>query len=302
MGETPKIQIERNEEQGLTVWIDKHSQSVAIGLDASWYVRSMVSLPVELSNRELHAQVSEELQIQFPADSNDWFFDCAALHEKPSLDGLRVWEVFALASQRMASIRKMSDENQWRLTCVAPLTTLAQAQLGTGVCFYPTRQQRQHQLWRKRCIKGGVMLCAGLVLSLGLGSGYSLASAYWDDSHYQTKEIAQAVPQVESHPSAEPWMEKEFQREKQPLEFYSLQDLRFVGFIQQGKSANALILVRGQQRLGIQSVPVGAYLGQNFGRVLQITHNAVLLHELHQDDSGRWMGRDTSLQLTADAS
>jgi len=302
MDEITTIQIERDEELGLTVWLDGNKHTVAIGLDASWYVRTVVSLPVELSKRELDAQVCEELQIQFATDTSDWYFDFVALQEAPFLDGLCAWEIFALASQRMVSIRKLCDEKQWSLMCVAPLETLAQAQLGRGVCFYPTRQQRQHQLWRKRCIKGGVMLCAGFVLAIGLGSGYSLASGFWDDNPHQNKEIAQVLPLAESHPNPEPWMVQEFEREKQPLEFYSLKDLRLVGFIQQGRNTHALIHVKGQQRLGIQSVPLGAYLGQNFGRVSQITHNAVLLQELHQDELGRWMAREASLQLTDDAS
>ena len=302
MDEITTIQIERDEELGLTVWLDGNKHTVAIGLDASWYVRTVVSLPVELSKRELDAQVCEELQLQFATDTSDWYFDFVALQEAPFLDGLCAWEIFALASQRMVSIRKLCDEKQWSLMCVAPLETLAQAQLGRGVCFYPTRQQRQHQLWRKRCIKGGVMLCAGFVLAIGLGSGYSLASGFWDDNPHQNKEIAQVLPLAESHPNPEPWMVQEFEREKQPLEFYSLKDLRLVGFIQQGRNTHALIHVKGQQRLGIQSVPLGAYLGQNFGRVSQITHNAVLLQELHQDELGRWMAREASLQLTDDAS
>lgn len=302
MDEITTIQIERDEELGLTVWLDGNKHTVAIGLDASWYVRTVVSLPVELSKRELDAQVCEELQIQFATDTSDWYFDFVALQEAPFLDGLCAWEIFALASQRMVSIRKLCDEKQWSLMCVAPLETLAQAQLGRGICFYPTRQQRQHQLWRKRCIKGGVMLCAGFVLAIGLGSGYSLASGFWDDNPHQNKEIAQVLPLAESHTNPEPWMVQEFEREKQPLEFYSLKDLRLVGFIQQGRNTHALIHVKGQQRLGIQSVPLGAYLGQNFGRVSQITHNAVLLQELHQDELGRWMAREASLQLTDDAS
>jgi len=302
MDDITTIQIERDEELGLTVWLDGNKHTVAIGLDASWYVRTVVSLPVELSKRELDAQVCEELQIQFATDTSDWYFDFVALQEAPFLDGLCAWEIFALASQRMVSIRKLCDEKQWSLMCVAPLETLAQAQLGRGVCFYPTRQQRQHQLWRKRCIKGGVMLCAGFVLAIGLGSGYSLASGFWDDNPHQNKEIAQVLPLAESHPNPEPWMVQEFEREKQPLEFYSLKDLRLVGFIQQGRNTHALIHVKGQQRLGIQSVRLGAYLGQNFGRVSQITHNAVLLQELHQDELGRWIAREASLQLTDDAS
>ncbi len=302
MDDITTIQIERDEELGLTVWLDGNKHTVAIGLDASWYVRTVVSLPVELSKRELDAQVCEELQIQFATDTSDWYFDFVALQEAPFLDGLCAWEIFALASQRMVSIRKLCDEKQWRLMCVAPLETLAQAQLGRGICFYPTRQQRQHQLWRKRCIKGGVMLCAGFVLAIGLGSGYSLASGFWYDNPHQNKEIAQVLPLAESHTNPEPWMVQEFEREKQPLEFYSLKDLRLVGFIQQGRNTHALIHVKGQQRLGIQSVPLGAYLGQNFGRVSQITHNAVLLQELHQDELGRWIAREASLQLTDDAS
>ena len=301
MAEEKKIQRDRFEELGLTVWVDTSSQSVSIGLEESWYVRSVVSLPVELSERELKSQVYEELQIQFPSESSDWLFDFVPLNEAPSVDGLRTWEVFALASKRMASLHNMCHEKQWRLACVAPLVTLAQAQLETGVCFYPTRQQRVRQLWRKRCIKGGVGVCVALVMSLGLGSGYSLASAYWSDNTLVPQEIAQLQVPVENTSKHEAWMLKEFERAKEPLEFYGLEELRLVGFIQQGRNTNALILVKGQQKLGIYNVREGEHLGKNFGRVLQITHSAVVLNELHQDNEGVWTERKTSLQLVTDA-
>jgi Tfp pilus assembly protein PilP len=256
---------------------------------------------VELSERELKSQVYEELQIQFPSESSDWLFDFAPLNAAPPVDGLRTWEVFALASKRMATLHNMCHEKQWRLACVAPLVTLAQAQLGTGVCFYPTRQQRVRQLWRKRCIKGGVGVCVALVMSLGLGSGYSLASAYWSDNTLVPQEIAQLEVPVENTPQHEAWMLKEFERTKEPLEFYGLEDLQLVGFIQQGRHAKALILVKGQQKLGIYNVREGEHLGKNFGRILQITHSAVVLNELHQDDVGVWTERKTSLQLVTDA-
>ena len=302
MVEAKKIQVDRDEKLGLTVWIETHTQSVSIGLEESWYVRSLVSLPIDLSEREIRSQVCEELQIQFLSDSRDWLYDYLALNEVPPVDGLRVWEVFALASKHMAAICKMCDEKQWHLTCVAPLATLAQAQLGIGACFYPSRQHRQHQLWRKRFIKGGLGLCAGLVLSFGLGSGYSLASAYWENASDHPKEFVQVIPSVESHTRPAPWMEKEFERVKEPLELYNLEDLRLVGFIQQGKSANALVSVSGQRNLGIQSVRLGEHLGKNFDRIQQITHNALLLNELHQDASGVWIERETSLKLATDAS
>jgi Tfp pilus assembly protein PilP len=256
---------------------------------------------MELSERELKSQVHEELQIQFPSESSDWLFDFAPLNEAPPVDGLRTWEVFALASKRMATLHNMCNEKQWRLACVAPLVTLAQAQLGTGACFYPTRQQRVRQLWRKRCIKGGVGVCVALVMSLGLGSGYSLASAYWSDNRLVPQEIAQLEVPVENTPQHEAWMLKEFERTKEPLEFYGLEDLQLVGFIQQGRHTKALILVKGRQKLGIYKVREGEYLGKNFGRILQITHSAVVLNELHQDDVGVWTERKTSLKLVTDA-
>jgi len=301
MAEETKIQIDRDEALGLTVWIDTPSQSVSIGLEESWYVRTVVSLPVELSERELSEQVSEELQMQFPSETSKWIFDFMTLHQAPPVDGLRAWDVYALASKHMVSIRNICNEKHWRLVCVAPVSMLAQAQLGTVVCFYPSRQQRVRQLWRKRCIKGGVGLGVGLLLSLGLGPGYSLASAYWSGVPQPPREIAQAAPLVANTPAIEPWMEKELNRVKEPLELFSLEDLRVVGLIQQDRSAKALILVKGQQSLGIHSVRLGDHLGKNFGRVLQITSNAVLLQELHQDGSGAWIERKTSLQVETDA-
>jgi hypothetical protein len=59
MVEEIKMQIDRFEELGLTVWVDTNGQSVSIGLEESWYVRSVVSLPVELSEREIKSQVYE---------------------------------------------------------------------------------------------------------------------------------------------------------------------------------------------------------------------------------------------------
>jgi type IV pilus assembly protein PilP len=96
-------------------------------------------------------------------------------------------------------------------------------------------------------------------------------------------------------------MEKELHRIKEPLESFTLEDLRAVGFIEQDKNTKALILVKGQQSLGIQSVRLGDHLGKNLGRVLQITHKAILLQELHQDDSGAWFERKISLQVALDA-
>lgn len=302
MSEQAKVQVDHDEALGLTVWMETHTQSVSVGLEDSWYVRSVVSLPIDLTEREIFSQVCEELHIQFPADDFDWLIDFAAWDGAPPVDGLRVWEVFALSSKHMATIQKLCEDKPWRLMCVAPLTKLSQAQLGTGVCFYPSRKQRMHQLWRKRCIKGAIGLCGVLALFFGSGIGYSLASAYWSESERHSTEISQTIESAKSHPKPAPWMMEEFEREKEPLERHNLEDLRLVGFIQQGKNTQALIRVHGLQSLGVRSVRQGDYLGKNFGRILQITPHAVLLRELHQVNAGEWKELDTSLQLNTDGS
>jgi len=42
---------------------------------------------------------------------------------------------------------------------------------------------------------------------------------------------------------------------------------------------------------------VGDYLGQNFGRVTQITETDMSLREVVQDAAGEWVERSSTLQL-----
>jgi type IV pilus assembly protein PilP len=58
--------------------------------------------------------------------------------------------------------------------------------------------------------------------------------------------------------------------------------------------------VNGQPSLGVQSLRIGDYLGKNFGRVQQMTDNAIAIKELQQDTSGAWSENEISLQLLAD--
>ncbi len=41
----------------------------------------------------------------------------------------------------------------------------------------------------------------------------------------------------------------------------------------------------------------GNYLGQNYGRVTQITESEITLREIVQDAAGEWIERGTTLQL-----
>lgn len=48
-------------------------------------------------------------------------------------------------------------------------------------------------------------------------------------------------------------------------------------------------------------VKVGNYLGQNFGRIEEITEAGVTLKEIIQDAAGDWAERVSSLQLVDEA-
>ena len=47
----------------------------------------------------------------------------------------------------------------------------------------------------------------------------------------------------------------------------------------------------------LYQVQVGAYLGQNYGRVMKIAETEVTLREIVQDAAGEWIERATTLQL-----
>ena len=49
-------------------------------------------------------------------------------------------------------------------------------------------------------------------------------------------------------------------------------------------------------------VRTGAYLGQDFGRVMKIAENEITLREIAQDAAGEWIERPAALQLQEDTS
>lgn len=82
-------------------------------------------------------------------------------------------------------------------------------------------------------------------------------------------------------------------RPRQALEAFPLDTMTLVGSLfSQGQP---VALVRVDQF--VHSVRVGAYLGQNFGKVIGITENQVLLREIVQEASGLWTERRVSLHL-----
>lgn len=82
-------------------------------------------------------------------------------------------------------------------------------------------------------------------------------------------------------------------RRKEALEAFPLESLKMVGTLQQQKENFGLVKADAT----VYRLKVGNYIGQNFGRVTEITDSAINVKEKVQDGGGDWTERDSSLKL-----
>ncbi|MEZ5607821.1 MAG: pilus assembly protein PilP [Burkholderiaceae bacterium] len=93
--------------------------------------------------------------------------------------------------------------------------------------------------------------------------------------------------------SGDSLIEPELNRRKEPLEAFPLDTMSMVGSLDRGGRRVALVRV---DKL-LYQVKVGDHLGQNYGRVTQISESDVNLREIVQDAAGEWIERNAELQL-----
>jgi type IV pilus assembly protein PilP len=88
-------------------------------------------------------------------------------------------------------------------------------------------------------------------------------------------------------------MDAELRRRREPLEAFPLDSISMVGSLNKGNQRFAL--VRAEQLL--YYVKVGDYLGQNFGKITNISETEVALREVVEDASGEWTERASVLHI-----
>lgn len=86
----------------------------------------------------------------------------------------------------------------------------------------------------------------------------------------------------------------DFNRRREPLEAYPLENLKMVGTLERKKAFYAVIKTPDNN---LFRVKVGNYMGQNFGRILAITETSIKLREIVPDGTGGWEEKDQTLQL-----
>ena len=83
-------------------------------------------------------------------------------------------------------------------------------------------------------------------------------------------------------------------RRKGPLEAFPLENLKMVGTLQQKRENFALILTPDKNLYRVKS---GDFMGQNFGRIVEISETSIKLKELVQDSGSDWKEEDRTLLL-----
>jgi type IV pilus assembly protein PilP len=106
---------------------------------------------------------------------------------------------------------------------------------------------------------------------------------------------AEVVAPVANAPKSCP--QPNFERRKQALEMYSLDNLMMRGTINVDEGTWGLVQVTGGE---LHKVRVGYYLGLNHGKVLNITKNEIELLELAADIDGCWQERVTQIALQSE--
>ena len=83
-------------------------------------------------------------------------------------------------------------------------------------------------------------------------------------------------------------------RQKETLEAFSLENMRYVGILRGNNKTSGFIDVNGH----VYTVMPGNYIGQNYGKIKTITEDKITLTELIEDSSGNWIYRKAELPLS----
>ncbi|MEH6576011.1 MAG: pilus assembly protein PilP [Amphritea sp.] len=91
-------------------------------------------------------------------------------------------------------------------------------------------------------------------------------------------------------------LKPDFEREKEYLEGFSLDNLKMVGTIGKNDSSDLWVLIRDGQG-EVHRVTTGRYMGLDFGRIVAVNNGYVELLEIVSNGRGGWMKRPRSVVM-----
>ena len=111
---------------------------------------------------------------------------------------------------------------------------------------------------------------------------------------FSNQKLAQALKRDSNQPTANAALiTPELSRRKEPLEAVPLDAVVMVGSLIRVGQPVALVRVDNL----IYQLRVGNHVGQNYGRITQVTETSLGLREIVQDAVGEWIERPATLQL-----
>ena len=104
-----------------------------------------------------------------------------------------------------------------------------------------------------------------------------------------------ALQEIELAPEQDD-VKPNFDRPKEVLESFSLNQLGMVGTIQRGPDSELLALISDSDG-GVHMVKPGQYLGKNHGRVVALSDSRVDVIEIVPNGHGGWLERPRSISI-----
>ena len=122
----------------------------------------------------------------------------------------------------------------------------------------------------------------------------------FESFYYQAQELrdpfTQAVAEIAEQlaPSVGGGLQPDSTRRREPLESFSLQELRMVAMMTMEDRIWAAVVAPDGT---VHRLQVGNYVGRNHGQVLRITETSVEMTEIVPDGKGGWQERDNVLAM-----
>ena len=91
-------------------------------------------------------------------------------------------------------------------------------------------------------------------------------------------------------------LKPDFDRAKDPLEFFSIGSMNMVGTILK-ENENTLYALISDSQGGVHRVRLGDYMGKNHGKIVELSEGLIRLVEIVSDGQGGWFERPRTLGL-----
>ena len=138
-------------------------------------------------------------------------------------------------------------------------------------------------------------------------SGVNLDGAAADPFDAQGWTTTQRI-HAKQHPSYGHLVVPELARARDVLEAFPRERLHYVGYMASGEALDALVKVlspsgvkKDAQMMNVYRVRLGQRMGQDFGKVLTIQPDQLVVQELTLTSTGEWQTREVRLPLKEDA-